>query len=143
MNYHLDEQPDVDSLSATVRKGIAANDPPDVGLRDWQPLHMALRDDAGTVVGGVYGATMWRWLMVDGLWVSPTLREQGLGRRLLLAAEAEAMARGCVGSSLSAFDFGARDFYLHLGYEVVGILPGFPPGHTQYRLSKTLAPPGP
>ena len=77
MSYHLDEQADADVLPTAVRKGIAAADPPDVGRRDWQPLSMALRDDAGSMVGGIYGATMWTWLMIDGLWVSPSLRGQG------------------------------------------------------------------
>ena len=142
MSYHLDPQADADSLSAAVRKGIAASDPPDVGRRDWQPLHIALRDDDGLVVGGVYGATMWTWLMIDGLWVTPSLQGQSLGRQLLLAAESAAIARGCVGSQLGTFDFQARDFYRHLGYKVYAELPGFPPGHAHYHLAKTFDPPG-
>ncbi len=143
MSYHIDELADADSLPAEVRKGIRESDPPDVGHRDWQPLNFALRSGDGTMVGGIYGATMWRWLMIDGLWVTPSLRGQGLGRKLLLAAEASAIARGCHGSWLGTFDFQARDFYQRLGYTVFAELPGFPPGHTHSHLSKILNSPQP
>ncbi len=136
MSHIIDEQADADSLSAAVRKGIRENDPDDVGGRDWQPLNMALRSGDGTVVGGIYGASMWRWLMIDGLWSSPSLRGQGFGRKLLMAAESTAIARGCLGSWLGTFDFQARDFYEHLGYEVFSELPGFPAGHSHFHLRK-------
>jgi GNAT superfamily N-acetyltransferase len=136
MNFYIDEQADPDSLLAEVRKGIGESDPHDVGDRDWKPVNFALRSDDGSMVGGIHGATMWGWLMIDGLWLSPTLRGQGLGRKLLLAAETEAISRGCKGSWLGTFDFQARDFYEHLGYMVFAELPGFPPGHTHFHLKK-------
>ncbi|WAC21739.1 GNAT family N-acetyltransferase [Luteolibacter sp. SL250] len=138
MEYHIDHQADADSLPAAVRKGIREADPGKLGGRDWQPLHLSLKGDDGTVAGGLYGATMWSWLMIDGLWISPSLRGRGFGRKLLLAAEAIATSRGCTGSWLGTFDFQARDFYEHLGYRVFAELPGFPPGHTHFHLSKTL-----
>jgi GNAT superfamily N-acetyltransferase len=138
MNYHIDEQADPDTLPAGVRKGIRESDPADLGRRDWQPLHMALRSEDQSVAGGLYGATMWSWLMIDGLWVSPDLRGRGFGRQLLAAAETIAVARGCRGAWLGTFDFQARDFYQHLGYRVFAELPGFPPGHTHYHLFKTF-----
>jgi ribosomal protein S18 acetylase RimI-like enzyme len=79
---------------------------------------------------------MWQWLMIDGLWVAAERRGQGLGRRLVLAAEAAAIARGCRGAWLGTFDFQARGFYEQLGYAVFGELPGFPPGHTHIELRK-------
>jgi len=138
MNYRIDEQGDAESLPAEVRKGIRESDPPDVGPRDWLTVQIALRSDDGPVVGGVYGATMWEWLTIDGLWVSPSLRGQGFGRQLLLAAESTAIARGCRGSRLGTFDFQARGFYERHGYEVCGELSGFPHGHTHYHLFKRL-----
>jgi GNAT superfamily N-acetyltransferase len=136
MNFYIDEQADPDSLLAELQKGIGECDPHDVGDRDWKPVNFALRSDDGSMVGGIHGATMWGWLMIDGLWLSPTLRGQGLGRKLLLAAETEAISRGCRSSWLGTFDFQARDFYEHLGYMVFAELPGFPPGHTHFHLKK-------
>ncbi len=140
MELQIDEQADADSLPAEVRKGIRESDPQGVGGRDWKPITFALRSDDGSVVGGIYGATMWTWLMIDGLWISPSLRGLGLGRKLLLAAESEAIDRGCNGSWLGTFDFQARDFYEHLGYVIFSELPDFPPGHTHFHLRKILDP---
>jgi GNAT superfamily N-acetyltransferase len=83
---------------------------------------------------------MWSWLMIDGLWVAEALRGQGLGRRLLLAAEDLAVRRGCRGSWLGTFDFQARAFYERHGYAVFAELPGFPPGRGHVHLWKALTP---
>ena len=136
MDYELTEEANLDAIFAAVRQGIRAADPPDVGPRDWQPLNLALHARGGILVGGLYGATMWRWLLIDGLWVAEEMRGRGLGRDLVLKAEAAAIARGCRGSWLGTFDFQARGFYERLGYEVFAELPGFPPGHSHYHLRK-------
>lgn len=75
----MDESND-DSIQVEIRRGISSADPSDVGARDWVPLTLTLRASDATIVGGVYGATMWGWLMIDGLWVAEHLRGQGLGR---------------------------------------------------------------
>jgi ribosomal protein S18 acetylase RimI-like enzyme len=141
MEYELTEEADAEALSAAVRRGIRDADPSDVGPRDWRPLTLALRARDGTLMGGLCGATMWGWLTVDGLWVAEELRGRGLGQRLLLTAEAAAVARGCRGARLGTFDFQARGFYERLGYIVFGELPDFPAGHTNYELWKSLAAP--
>ncbi|HEY2378169.1 MAG TPA: GNAT family N-acetyltransferase [Gemmatimonadaceae bacterium] len=136
MEYEITKDADLDAVFAAVREGIRGADPTDVGPRDWQPLNLALRARDGTLVGGLYGATMWKWLLIDGLWVAEELRGRGLGRDLLLAGEAAAIDRGCRGSWLGTFDFQARGFYERLGYTVFAELTGFPPGHTHYHLRK-------
>lgn len=140
MDYQIDELTDSGSLPEQVRNGIREADPADVGLRDWKPINLALKAADGSTVGGLYGATMWSWLMIDGLWVSPSLRGQGLGKTLVLAAESIAIAAGCHGSWLGTFDFQARAFYERLGYVVFAELPGFPLGHTHFHLRKDLGP---
>jgi GNAT superfamily N-acetyltransferase len=142
MTYEIDAHADPAVVHAAVRQGIRTADPPDVPSRDWQVVALALRDADSVIVGGLYGATMWSWLMIDGLWVAEALRGQGLGRRLLLAAEDLAVRRGCRGSWLGTFDFQARAFYERHGYAVFAELPGFPPGHTHLHLWKSLTPGG-
>ena len=139
MEYLLTEETDAEALPAAVRLGISSADPPGVGVRDWVPLSLALRAEDGSLIGGLYGATMWGWLMVDGLWVAEHARGQGLGRRILLKAEAIAAERGCRGSQLGTFDFQARAFYERLGYRVIGEVEDFPAGHSHYQLSKRFA----
>ena len=138
MDFTLTEETDDESVQEAIRRGIRSADPPDVGKRDYQPLTLALRAPDRSLVGGVYGATMWGWLMVEGLWVSQEVRGRGLGRRLMLAAEAAAVERGCRGVWLGTFDFQARAFYERLGYTVFAQLPDFPASHTHYHLSKQL-----
>ncbi|RYD84012.1 MAG: GNAT family N-acetyltransferase [Verrucomicrobiaceae bacterium] len=138
MSFRLHSPTDASELSALVRKGIREADPADVGPRDWVPVKFALEDADGKVVGGVYGATMWRWLMIDGLWVADEHRGKGLGRQLLEAAEKIAIERGCTGSWLGTFDFQARSFYEAHSYEVFAELPGFPPERTHYHLQKSF-----
>jgi GNAT superfamily N-acetyltransferase len=139
MEFEITEEHDGRTgIDAEVRRGIREADPPDVGPRDWEPLALGLRDSTGLLRGGAYGATMWGWLMLDGLWVAPDLRGRGLGARLLAAAEAVARRRGCRGVSLGTFDFQARVFYERHGYSVFGQLPEFPAGHTHFHLAKRL-----
>lgn len=138
-DYQITEELDLDPIFAAVRQGIRGADPADVAPRDWQPLNLALRNRDGALVGGLYGATMWSWLLIDGLWVAKEIRGLGLGRKLLLGAEATAIDRGCRGSWLGTFDFQARGFYERLGYTVFAELRGFPPGHSHYHLSKHFA----
>ena len=140
MDYAITDESDAESLPADVRSSIRTADPADVGPRDYRPIALALRAADGSLLGGLYGATMWKWLMIDGLWVAEQVRGRGLGRRVLLAAEATAIERGCRGSWLGTFDFQAREFYERLGYAVFAELPGFPPGHTHYHLQKVLKP---
>ena len=139
MDYEVTEEADVASLQAAIRRGIRGVDPPEVGVRDWRSLGLALRASDGALLGGLYGATMWGWLMIDGIWVAKGLRGRGLGRRLLLAAEAAAAKRGCRGAWLGTFDFQARGFYERLGYIVFAELTEFPERHTHYHLRKSFA----
>ena len=137
MEFEITEEHEgVGEIGAGVRDGIRNADPPDVGRRDYLPLALGLRDGAGALRGGAYGATMWGWLMLDGLRIAPELRRRGHGARLLAAAEAVAQKRGCRGVWLGTFDFQARSFYEGRGYSVYGQLPDFPAGHTHFQLAK-------
>ncbi len=106
---------------------------------DRRPLCVFVRDDAGTLIGGVTGDTNWGWLYLDCFWLPDTLRQDGLGSRILAVAEAEAMARGCTRARLFSYSFQAPGFYERHGYEVFGTLDDYPPGHAQIWLRKRLA----
>jgi GNAT superfamily N-acetyltransferase len=125
-----------DEVAAGIRRGIREADPTDVGARDYRPLCLALRDADDALQGGLYGATMWGWLMIDGLWVAAELRGRGLGTQLLDAAEAIARTRGCRGVWLGTFDFQARAFYERRGYRVFAELSDFPAQHRHLHLAK-------
>ncbi|MEV7319296.1 GNAT family N-acetyltransferase [Streptomyces sp. NPDC093970] len=104
------------------------------------PLHVwAMDEDSGELAGGLVGHTWAAWLHVTYLWVDARRRGTGLGGRLL--AEAERIAardRDCAAARLETWDFQAPDFYRKQGYDVVCVIPDYPPGITEYTLTKRL-----
>ncbi|MDP6436261.1 MAG: GNAT family N-acetyltransferase [Gammaproteobacteria bacterium] len=103
-----------------------------------RPIEIALRDSTGKLVGGLLGSTAWDWLLIDLLWVDESCRGQGLGAELLEKAEYQAGKLGCTQARAETFDFQALPFYRQHGYEAYAALEGFPKGHTEYQLRKSL-----
>jgi GNAT superfamily N-acetyltransferase len=108
------------------------------GFRDYRPLNIFLRDENGTIHGGLLGDIWAHWLHISYLFVAEELRGQDHGTRLLELAEQEARTAGCRHVHLETFDFQAPGFYARFGYEVFAELPGYTEGHTFYYLRKTL-----
>ncbi|MET9363653.1 GNAT family N-acetyltransferase [Streptomyces sp. NPDC006632] len=103
------------------------------------PLQVWGLTGAGLVAGGLVGRTWAGWLHVDLLWVDAGLRAAGLGSQLLSRAEELAHSeRGCVFSRVETWDFQAPGFYRGRGYEVVAAIPDYPPGVTEFTLTKPL-----
>ena len=75
---------------------------------------------------------------IASLWVHESLRGQGVGTRLLRAAESEARARGARTVELSTHSFQAPDFYARFGYTETARRDDYPAGHAQVLLSKSL-----
>jgi GNAT superfamily N-acetyltransferase len=106
----------------------------------YRPLVLLLSDPVSDeIVGGLYGSTLFSFLRVDLLFVPESMRRNGIGRKLMSEAEAEAVRRGCHAASLDTFSFQARGFYERLGYSVFGTLNDCPPGHSRFYLTKQLA----
>ncbi|MDL5202054.1 GNAT family N-acetyltransferase [Streptomyces sp. ALI-76-A] len=101
------------------------------------PLHVWALDGTGALAGGLVGHTWATWLHVAHLWVDERHRGSGLGSRLLARAERVARdQRDCSAVRLETWDFQAPRFYQRRGYEVVCVIPGYPPGITEYTLVK-------
>lgn len=126
-----------DEIRAVVLDSLRAFNREKAEPPGFQPLAIAARR-SGDVIGGIVGETGWKWLYVDLLWVSDEHRGHGVGRALLHAAETEAIRRGMRHVYLDTFDFQARPFYEHEGYEVFGTLDDYPPGHQRFFLHKDL-----
>jgi GNAT superfamily N-acetyltransferase len=109
------------------------------GERD-VPLHVwAVNDTDDDLAGGLVGYTWATWLHVTYLWVDERHRGAGLGAGLLREAERIASReRGCRTSRLETWEFQAPRFYEKQGYEVVCVIPDYPPGITEYTLTKRL-----
>lgn len=136
----LEPEP-ADVVRAAVLAGLRTFNRRHAEAPSFEPLVLSARNVAGAIIGGLVGQTGWRWLHIDLLWVGDEHRGAGVGRRLLRAAESEAMSRGVGHVDLDTFDFQARPFYEREGYVVFGILEDYPPGHTRYFMRKDLPAP--
>ncbi|MER6674889.1 GNAT family N-acetyltransferase [Streptomyces sp. NPDC000983] len=133
-----------DLLGARMRDTNTAASPVLAALRGTPgerelPLHVWMLDESGALAGGLVGHTWATWLHVALLWVDERHRGAGLGSRLLAQAERTARdGRGCLSARLETWDFQAPDFYRRHGYEVVCVIPDYPPGITEFTLTKRL-----
>lgn len=123
---------------AAIFLGLDASTAAVAGHANLCPLAVLLRDDSGTVVGGLWGRTVYSWLMIEMLFVPEPLRRQGYGSALVRAAQDAARARGCIGVRVETFEFQAPEFYQRLGFTVAGAQQDLPPGHCCYSLFKRL-----
>lgn len=113
----------------------------ETGIDDGGLLAIFLRNDQSEIIAGLFG---WSWggcCEIRYLWVDAAWRKQGLGRKLLLAAEQEALARGCGQVVLDTHSFQAPEFYQKLGYEIIGEHKDYPRQHSKYYLRKKLIEP--
>jgi GNAT superfamily N-acetyltransferase len=117
--------------------GLIEGNEPYLGPPDFRPLAV-LAFEGEELRGGLTGQTARGVLYIDHFWVAPAHRRQGLGARLLAAAEGEARGRGCRMAWLDTYDFQARPFYERHGYTVFGELEGFANGHKRYFMKKRL-----
>ncbi|MDG5814150.1 GNAT family N-acetyltransferase [Chitinispirillales bacterium ANBcel5] len=103
-------------------------------------IHMNYKIDSdGKIIAGIKAVLYaWNCLFIDLLFVEEKYRYQGYGKKLLNYIEIEAKKHQCHLIHLDTFDFQAKDFYLKNGFEVFGILPDCPKGHTRYYMKKTL-----
>jgi ribosomal protein S18 acetylase RimI-like enzyme len=135
----LSSEDDAGAAAATVRRWVDEHQAAASGLATHQAVNLFARDPRGEVQAGLLGYLWGRWLHVTHLWVAEPYRRQGLGRRLLEAAERQAAEQGAEGCFVSTFDFPAQAFCRRLGYEVYAELADYPPGHTTYHLRKWLS----
>ena len=108
------------------------------GFDDGRLLGIRVHDEAGELIAGLQGWTWAGWLEVRTLWVREDARRQGIGRRLIAAAEAEGRARGATRALIDTHGFQAPGFYRKLGYEEVAVIPDYPPGSAKHTFLKAL-----
>lgn len=127
----LVDQPN-DAVINGIRDRLVADlDPHAPGTVAFVLLSWEMRDETGLLIGGLNARAQFDWLFISALWIAEAWRGQGLGRRLLVAAETEARMRGLFGAWLDTFDFSAPGFYEACGYTCFGRIEDMPPGHTR------------
>ncbi len=102
-------------------------------------LDIFLCDPAGAIVGGILAETCCGWLKIKCLWIDETIRRQGYGKKLLLAAETVALQRMCLFAQATTLGLPSLGFYESLGYRVIGQRDDFLPGSCYFWLRKDLS----
>jgi GNAT superfamily N-acetyltransferase len=132
-------EPEQDETRAAVLHGLSAHNQSKVGPRNAKPLTLSLRDESGTIVGGLVGELKWEWLYVDLLWIDEAHRGGGFGEALVARAEEAAREHGAKGVFLGTMSIQAPEFYPRLGYRECGRMEGYPvAGQTLHHFTKAL-----
>lgn len=127
-----------DAEVAALRDVLVRHNIETSGRPESQPFAIFIRDEAGAIIGGLWGNSRCGSFFISLLIVPQSQRGQGMGRRLMEMAEAEALKRGCDHIWLDTFAFQAKDFYLKCGFEIFGTLEGQAPIHPRYFMKKPL-----
>jgi GNAT superfamily N-acetyltransferase len=109
------------------------------GRGDGEGLAFVLRDETGRMIGAAAG---YSWAGISELrqmWVEESLRGRGFGRALLEAFIAEATRRGVKRIWVASYDFQAPGLYERLGFVRMAEFEGWPEGHTNVILCKTIS----
>jgi GNAT superfamily N-acetyltransferase len=130
---------DCDSVDRFLAERIYEFNVQATSYSDGESFAAVRRDESGAMVAGVSGFTWGGCCFVSNLWVSEPLRGQGLGRALLLAAEAHARDKGCAIALLSSHSFQAPSFYENMGYVQQASIADYPVGYADLVFAKRLA----
>lgn len=102
------------------------------------PIGIFYEDDNHKKLAGLTGQTFGNWFCIHYLFVAEELRGQGIGSKLIQAAEQEAIQRGCMYSFVDTFSFQAPGFYSKHGYEEVFVLQEYPYTGKRFYYTKEL-----
>ena len=106
--------------------------------RKTDTFSVVMKDENDKLRGTVIVTFLWNGMEIQSLWVDESLRHQGWGSKLLSAAEAEGMKRGCTVAYTNTFTWQAPGFYTKQGYSLYGKLDNFPPGNSLSYFCKKL-----
>jgi GNAT superfamily N-acetyltransferase len=133
----VDASPAADDVKK-LNQGLDGHAFAQAGIAPPAPLAVFLYNEGGQIVGGLY-ARVWDGVLdISLLWVHEDFRGEGYGARLVAAAEAEGIHRGCERAELRTFDYQAPGFYKKVGYEEFHVSENYPRGHTRHYFRKTL-----
>jgi GNAT superfamily N-acetyltransferase len=125
----------------SVRNGLIAYNRqyiPESLMNNYQEVCLFIKDDQGTVVGGMYGTYKLDFIAIDIFWLDESLRKLGYGSQIINRMEQKARELGCKFMKLDTFSFQARGFYEKHGFTVYGQIDDVAGGHTHYYLLKRL-----
>ena len=102
-----------------------------------RPIACLLRR-SGEVIAGATGRTEYERLFVQYLWVTSSLRAQGLGSQALTRLEEAAHLEGCRDSLIETLDEQVFRLYERLGYRELAFVKGYVGPFNRHILLKSL-----
>ena len=109
------------------------------GRDDGKGLGFVIKDESGRTVGIAAGYTWAGVSELKQMWVDEAHRGRGYARALLNAFVTEAARRGVRRIWVASYDFQAPAMYQRAGFRLMAEFEGWPEGHTNFILCKTLA----
>ena len=132
------DSPEPEALTAIAR-GLRAYNEQQSGKNDRRSLSVIIRDPrTQEPLGGITGRTNLGLMFIDVFYLPETCRGQGLGSKLLAAAENEARRRSCMAGVLYTISFQAPGFYERHGWRTFAEIPCDPPGTRRIFMTKEL-----
>ncbi len=137
LNIVIDHAPAKADNDTVMESLIAFNEQVMGEPRD-KDFSVFLKDNAGSIFGGVQAHFDRESVYIEVLWVAEGFKRQGYGRKLLNATEQEAVKNGCIYSIVDTLDFQAEEFYLKNGYSCMGKIKKYWGIHSRIFLRKCL-----
>jgi len=108
------------------------------GRDDGQGLGFIIRDETGQMIGAAIGYTWAGTSELKQMWIDEAFRGRGYARALLDAFVVEAHSRGVERIWVASYDFQAPEMYEKAGFKRMAEFEGWPEGHSNVVLCKTL-----
>jgi N-acetylglutamate synthase-like GNAT family acetyltransferase len=108
------------------------------GRDDADGLGFVIHNEAGQMIGVAAGYTWSGASELKQMWIDEAYRGRGYARALLDAFIAEAGNRGVRRIWVASYDFQAPEMYEKAGFKRVAELEGWPEGHINVILCKSL-----
>ena len=108
------------------------------GRDDGHGLGFVIRNEVGQMIGVAAGYTWSGASELKQMWIDEAYRGRGYARALLDAFIAEAGSRGVRRIWVASYDFQAPEMYEKAGFRRVAEFEGWPEGHINVILCKSL-----
>jgi GNAT superfamily N-acetyltransferase len=128
--------PGKDIVNWIIDRLIAFNESK-AGPRNPQRYAILAFNPDGKRIGGLFSERIWKMFSVSHLHVEAPVRGRGIGRELMVHAEALAGQVGSTTVFLDTFEFQAPEFYRKCGYRQIGQL-DVPAGFKRFWFAKQL-----
>ena len=138
LHWSIDHHPSDRAIQA-LRHELIAYNIATAAIDASRDVAVFLHDAHDRLMGGAVGTVWGQCVEINYLWVHPSLRRKGYGKKLLQTLEQAARTQQCHTAILDTYSFQAPDFYQRLGYEVFGVIDGYPRGYQKVFLKKRLA----